>query len=338
MNIVNVALADISRDLRVSAATAQWAVLGYQLPVVTLLLPVGRWLDGAGPRSAVLVATAGFALCSAFAVVAPWAGLLIAARLAQGIFGAVLFVLMPVLAISSVRPGLRGRAMSVPATLGPLGAVTGPCDRRTARGRTGLARGLPRQDPRLSPGAGRGVEGDAARRGASSAPRGRPAGRLPRRRRSDGPARGTDPGGGPPLVAGARRRRRAAAVALAAGAGRPLRDGGAAHAPAPRGPRRRAGARGRLRRDALRHRPAPAARQRRQRHRDRSDGARLPPRHGPGRTARRTPRGPLPAPGRSPPPVPRSPRPACCCWCRSTAAGRRPTWPGDWPSPASAWA
>lgn len=126
MNIVNVALADISRDLRVSAATAQWAVLGYQLPVVALLLPVGRWLDGAGPRSAVLVATAGFALCSAFAAAAPWAGLLIAARLAQGIFGAALFVLMPVLAISSVRPALRGRAMSVPATLGPLGAVTGP--------------------------------------------------------------------------------------------------------------------------------------------------------------------------------------------------------------------
>ncbi|MEV4916767.1 MFS transporter [Streptomyces tirandamycinicus] len=126
MSIVNVALAEISRDLQVSAATAQWVVLGYQLPVVALLLPVGRWLDGAGPRSAVLAATAGFALCSALAAAAPWAGLLVTARLAQGVFGAVLFVLMPVLALGSVRPELRGRAMSVPATLGPLGAVTGP--------------------------------------------------------------------------------------------------------------------------------------------------------------------------------------------------------------------
>ncbi|MFG3016271.1 MFS transporter [Streptomyces cinerochromogenes] len=126
MNIVNVALADIADGLHVSAATAQWAALGYQLPVVALLLPVGRWLDGVGMRSALLVATAGFALCSALAAAAPWAPWLIAARIAQGAFGAVLFVLMPVLALRSVRPELRGRAMSVPATLGPLGAVTGP--------------------------------------------------------------------------------------------------------------------------------------------------------------------------------------------------------------------
>ncbi|MFF7128104.1 MFS transporter [Streptomyces sp. NPDC016566] len=126
MNIVNVALADIADGLRVSSATAQWAVLGYQLPVVALLLPAGRWLDGVSLRPAVLSATAGFALCSALAALAPWAVWLIAARLAQGAFAAALFVLMPVLAIRSVRPEARGRAMSVPATLGPLGAVTGP--------------------------------------------------------------------------------------------------------------------------------------------------------------------------------------------------------------------
>ncbi|MFF4606909.1 MFS transporter [Streptomyces sp. NPDC001339] len=126
MNIVNVALAEIADGLHVSTATAQWAVLGYQLPVVALLLPVGRWLDGVGLRSAVLTATCGFGLCSALAAAAPWAAWLIAARLMQGACGAVLFVLMPVLALRSVRPELRGRAMSVPATLGPLGAVTGP--------------------------------------------------------------------------------------------------------------------------------------------------------------------------------------------------------------------
>ncbi|MEU5300918.1 MFS transporter [Streptomyces noursei] len=126
MNIVNVALADIADGLHVSTATAQWAALGYQLPVVALLLPVGRWLDGVGLRSAVLTATCGFGLCSALAAAAPWAAWLIAARLLQGVCGAVLFVLMPVLAIRSVRPERRGRAMSVPATLGPLGAVTGP--------------------------------------------------------------------------------------------------------------------------------------------------------------------------------------------------------------------
>ncbi|MES9520342.1 MFS transporter [Streptomyces capoamus] len=126
MNIVTVALADIADGLHVSAATAQWAVLGYQLPVVALLLPAGRWLDGVGTRSAVLAATGGFALCSVLAAGADRIAWLIAARLAQGACGAVLFVLMPVLAIRSVRPERRARAMSVPATLGPVGAVTGP--------------------------------------------------------------------------------------------------------------------------------------------------------------------------------------------------------------------
>ncbi|MFI0906218.1 MFS transporter [Streptomyces sioyaensis] len=126
MNIVNVALADLAEGLHVSTAAAQWAVLGYQLPVVALLLPVGRWLDGVGLRSAVLTATCGFGVCSALAAAAPWMAWLIVARLMQGACGAVLFVLMPVLAIRAVRPELRGRAMSVPATLGPLGAVTGP--------------------------------------------------------------------------------------------------------------------------------------------------------------------------------------------------------------------
>ncbi|MEE1823237.1 MFS transporter [Streptomyces sp. BE20] len=126
MNVVNLALTDIADALDVSSTTAQWAVLGYQLPLVALLLPAGRWLDQVGIRSALLFSLGGFALCSALAAAAPWASWLIAARLAQGAFGAVLFVLMPVLAATAVRPELRGRAMSVPATLGPLGAVLGP--------------------------------------------------------------------------------------------------------------------------------------------------------------------------------------------------------------------
>ncbi|MFI8456206.1 MFS transporter [Kitasatospora sp. NPDC085464] len=126
MNVVNLALTDISSGLHVSPGLAQWAVLGYQLPLVALLLPAGRWLDQVGTRSALLLAVGCFAACSVLAAAAPWAGWLIAARMLQGAFGAVLFVLMPVLAATSVRPELRGRAMSVPATLGPLGAVTGP--------------------------------------------------------------------------------------------------------------------------------------------------------------------------------------------------------------------
>ncbi|TVL94148.1 MFS transporter [Streptomyces sp. SAJ15] len=133
MTIVTIALADIAADLDVSASMAQWAVLGYQLAVVALLLPAGRWLDGGsgdnggiGPRPALLLAVSGFALFSLVSAAAPWMAWLAVARIAQGCFAALLFVLMPVLVMRAVPPERRGRAMSVPATLGPLGAVTGP--------------------------------------------------------------------------------------------------------------------------------------------------------------------------------------------------------------------
>jgi MFS transporter, DHA2 family, multidrug resistance protein len=126
MNIVNVALAEIGGSFGVAAPVAQWVMLAYQLAVVALLLPAGGWLDGAGLRPALLFSVGGFGLASLAAAAAPSIGVLIAARVVQGAFGAVLFVLMPVAAARSVRPEHRGRAMSVPATLGPLGAVTGP--------------------------------------------------------------------------------------------------------------------------------------------------------------------------------------------------------------------
>lgn len=126
MNIVNIALADIGNDLGISVRTAQWVVLGYQVPVVALLLPAGRWLDAVGTRPALLSSIIGFGGGSLLAASAMGPAWLIGARVVQGVFGAVLFVLMPVLAARAVPAPLRGRAMSVPATLGPLGAAVGP--------------------------------------------------------------------------------------------------------------------------------------------------------------------------------------------------------------------
>jgi DHA2 family multidrug resistance protein-like MFS transporter len=46
--------------------------------------------------------------------------------LLQGAFGALIGVLVPVLAMGAVDPGLRGRVMGVVGALGPLGSVSGP--------------------------------------------------------------------------------------------------------------------------------------------------------------------------------------------------------------------
>ncbi|WP_308218440.1 MFS transporter [Streptomyces hygroscopicus] len=255
MNIVNVALADIADGLDVSAATAQWAVLAYQLPVVAFLLPVGRWLDGGGTRLVVPAATAGFGLSSALAAVAPWAGWLIAARLAQGAFGAALFVLMPVLAMRAVRPELRGRAMSVPATLGPLGAVTGPAVGGLLLDHFGWRSVFLVKIPfcllalvlvwRAMPRDGR--------------PRPVAAGRAAGGHRRGGAPAAADPGVGGSRVAGARGRRRSAAVVVAARSGRPPGGRCAAGPGAAAGARGGAGAGRRIRRHALRRGPAPPA-------------------------------------------------------------------------------
>lgn len=125
-SIVNVALPSIGEAFHARATLTEWAILGYLLPAVALVLPAGRWLDRSGRRPAFVLAVAGFAASSAVAGAAPGVGWLIAARILQGAFGALLSAIFPALVTGAVQPEVRGRAMSLVATLGPLGAVTGP--------------------------------------------------------------------------------------------------------------------------------------------------------------------------------------------------------------------
>jgi MFS family permease len=126
MSIVNVALPAISADVGLAPGAVAWVVLGYIVPIVALGLPSGRWLDQVGKRAAFVFLVSGFALSSALAGAAPSAGWLIGARIAQGAFGAALFSLISVIVVIATKPEVRGRAMGVVSTVGPLGAVSGP--------------------------------------------------------------------------------------------------------------------------------------------------------------------------------------------------------------------
>jgi MFS family permease len=125
-SIVTVALPAIQSDFHTTPSVSEWVVLGYLLPVIALLLPSGRWLDGVGKRRALVAATAGFALASVVAGAAPGIISLIGARIAQGVCCAVLLALAPALSAAAVRREAIGRAMGIVTTLGPLGAVSGP--------------------------------------------------------------------------------------------------------------------------------------------------------------------------------------------------------------------
>uniref|UniRef100_UPI001BDD7CA3 MFS transporter n=1 Tax=Pseudonocardia lacus TaxID=2835865 RepID=UPI001BDD7CA3 len=126
MTIVAVALPAIGADLGAGPSGTQWVLLGYLLPLVALSLPAGRWVDRAGPRAAFRLAVGGFGVTSALAALAPTVGSLVAARVLQGGFGALISVLgLPIVA-AAVRPEHRARAMSIVLTLIPLSGVLGP--------------------------------------------------------------------------------------------------------------------------------------------------------------------------------------------------------------------
>lgn len=85
VSIVSVALPSIQAGLGTSPAGAQWVVSGYALAFGLTLVPAGRLGDALGRRRMFLLALGGFVLFSALAGAAPTTGLLIAARIAQGL-------------------------------------------------------------------------------------------------------------------------------------------------------------------------------------------------------------------------------------------------------------
>ena len=111
-SIVNVALATIQREFGVSAVDLQWIVTGYALPFGALLLLGGRLGDLTGHRRLLVSGLALFGVTSLLAGLAPDAGVLIAARFAQGA-SAALVAPMALAAITDLFPDGPGRARAL---------------------------------------------------------------------------------------------------------------------------------------------------------------------------------------------------------------------------------
>jgi EmrB/QacA subfamily drug resistance transporter len=118
--IVNVALPSIQRDLGFSQQNLQWVASGYILTYGGFLLLGGRLGDLIGRRRMLLTGLAVFAASSLTAGLANSAGLLVAARLTQGIGAAF----MAPAALSALTTSFReGRDRNT--ALGVWGAVSG---------------------------------------------------------------------------------------------------------------------------------------------------------------------------------------------------------------------
>ncbi|MGY1710518.1 MFS transporter [Geodermatophilus sp. SYSU D00758] len=126
VSIVSVALPSLQQDLAASPATVQWVVSGYALTFALVLVTAGRLGDAFGRRRMFLVGLALFVLCSAAAGAAPTVGLLVAARLAQGVAAGCLAPQNSGLIQQLFRGGERGKAFGLfGATVG-LSTAIGP--------------------------------------------------------------------------------------------------------------------------------------------------------------------------------------------------------------------
>jgi EmrB/QacA subfamily drug resistance transporter len=90
ITIVNIALPSVQADLGFSDGDRQWVITGYTLAFGSLLLFGGRIADYTGRKRAFLIALVGFAAASALGGAATNFETLIAARVLQGAFGALL--------------------------------------------------------------------------------------------------------------------------------------------------------------------------------------------------------------------------------------------------------
>ena len=126
VSIVAVALPSMREGLGASPAAIQWVVSGYALTFGLALVPAGRLGDAVGRRTMFLAALAGFVVCSAAAGSAQTVGMLVAARLAQGVAAGALAPQNSALIQQLFRGAERGRAFGFfGATVG-ISTAAGP--------------------------------------------------------------------------------------------------------------------------------------------------------------------------------------------------------------------
>jgi EmrB/QacA subfamily drug resistance transporter len=124
--VVNIALPAIGRDLDASFDGLQWTVNGYTLALAALILLGGSLGDRFGRRRVFVLGTAWFAVASLLCALAPTVELLVAARVLQGIGGALLTPGSLAILSATFAVDDRARAIGAWSGLAGLTAAAGP--------------------------------------------------------------------------------------------------------------------------------------------------------------------------------------------------------------------
>ena len=124
--IVNIALPSAQRDLGFSNDSRQWIVTAYALAFGSLLLLGGRIGDLFGRKRTFIAGLLGFAVASAIGGAAGSFGVLVAARAAQGVFGALLApAALGLLTTTFTDPSERAKAFGIFGAIAGGGAAIG---------------------------------------------------------------------------------------------------------------------------------------------------------------------------------------------------------------------
>jgi EmrB/QacA subfamily drug resistance transporter len=124
--VVGIALPSINRSFGGGVGTLQWVITGYSLTLAAFLLLGGSLGDRFGRRRVFSIGIAWFAAASALCGLAPNAGLLVAARVLQGVGGALLTPGSLAILQASFRADDRSRAIGAWSGLGGVATAAGP--------------------------------------------------------------------------------------------------------------------------------------------------------------------------------------------------------------------
>ena len=124
--VVNIALPHIGGQFHAGAASLQWVVNGYTLSLASLILLGGSLGDRFGRRRTFVLGVAWFATASLLCGLAPNVQLLIAARVLQGVGGALLAPGSLAIIEASFDPADRARAIGAWSGLGGVAGAVGP--------------------------------------------------------------------------------------------------------------------------------------------------------------------------------------------------------------------
>lgn len=124
--VVNIALPRLGRDLHADFAGLQWVLNGYTLALASLILLGGSLGDRFGRRRLFTIGAIWFLTASVLCAAAPTIGVLIAARVLQGVGGALLTPGSLAIIQSSFHPEDRARAIGAWSGLGGVTTAIGP--------------------------------------------------------------------------------------------------------------------------------------------------------------------------------------------------------------------